>query len=81
MVARMCFLGIETNKQNAVHRAEWTKIMNGDPVEINPSMGSGYKVDTRNRKNSVGIVMGNGRRVTHPFSNTPGDLRKHRWYT
>lgn len=29
-----------------VHRAEWNKIMNGDPVEINPSMGSGYKVNT-----------------------------------
>ena len=80
MVARMCFLGIETNKQNTVHRAEWTKIMNGDPVEINPSMGSGYKVDTRNRKIFT-WDHGKWRRVTHPFPNTPGDLRKHRWYT
>ncbi|GLC34397.1 hypothetical protein PLESTB_000732800 [Pleodorina starrii] len=27
-----------------VHRVEWRKVMNGDPVEINPSIGSGYKV-------------------------------------
>lgn len=29
-----------------VHRVEWNKIMNEDPVEINPSIGSGYKVMT-----------------------------------
>lgn len=27
-----------------VHSREWEKIMNGDPVEINPSVGFGYKV-------------------------------------
>lgn len=27
-----------------VHSREWMKIMNGDPVEINPSVGFGYKV-------------------------------------
>ncbi len=27
-----------------VHRVEWNKIMQGDPVEINPSIGHGYKV-------------------------------------
>lgn len=29
-----------------VHRVEWSKIMDGQPVEINPSVGSGYKVMT-----------------------------------
>jgi hypothetical protein len=29
-----------------VHSREWVKIMNGDPVEINPSVGFGYKVQT-----------------------------------
>lgn len=27
-----------------VHRVEWVKVMNGSPVEINPSFGSGFKV-------------------------------------
>lgn len=27
-----------------VHSKEWQKIQNGDPVEINPSVGYGYKV-------------------------------------
>ena len=27
-------------------RKEWHKIMNGDPVEINPSFGHGYKIMT-----------------------------------
>lgn len=27
-----------------VHRVEWNKIMDGQPVEINPSLGSGYKI-------------------------------------
>ena len=27
-----------------VHRIEWDKIMNGDPVEINPSIGEGFRV-------------------------------------
>lgn len=27
-----------------VHRVEWRKVMSGDPVEINPSIGSGYRV-------------------------------------
>jgi hypothetical protein len=29
-----------------VHSREWQKIMNGDPVEINPSLGHGYKIMT-----------------------------------
>lgn len=29
-----------------VHQVEWRKIMTGDPVEINPSIGHGYKVMT-----------------------------------
>ena len=29
-----------------VHSKEWQKIQNGDPVEINPSVGHGYKVTT-----------------------------------
>ena len=27
-----------------VHSREWQKIMSGDPVEINPSVGYGYKI-------------------------------------
>eukprot|EP00879_Flechtneria_rotunda_P003561 GHRR01003795.1.p1 GENE.GHRR01003795.1~~GHRR01003795.1.p1 ORF type:complete len:147 (+),score=35.71 GHRR01003795.1:251-691(+) len=27
-----------------VHQVEWAKVLAGDPVEINPSVGSGYKV-------------------------------------
>lgn len=27
-----------------VHSREWRKIQNGDPVEINPSVGYGYKI-------------------------------------
>jgi len=27
-----------------VHSREWQKIQNGDPVEINPSVGYGYKI-------------------------------------
>ncbi|MEW5305328.1 MAG: hypothetical protein WDW38_005631 [Sanguina aurantia] len=29
-----------------VHRVEWKKVMEGSPVEINPSFGSGFKVMT-----------------------------------
>merc|ERR1711934_1201880 len=29
-----------------VHSREWKKIMNGDPVEINPSVGHGLKIMT-----------------------------------
>eukprot|EP00210_Caulerpa_lentillifera_P005308 g5071.t1 len=29
-----------------VHRVEWKKLMDGDPVEINPSIGEGFKVMT-----------------------------------
>lgn len=28
----------------AVHRVEWSKIVQGGPVEINPSVGDGYRV-------------------------------------
>ncbi|WIA11099.1 hypothetical protein OEZ85_011244 [Tetradesmus obliquus] len=27
-----------------VHRVEWAKVLAGSPVEINPSLGSGFKV-------------------------------------
>jgi hypothetical protein len=27
-----------------VHRVEWQKVMSGEPVEINPSVGQGYRV-------------------------------------
>eukprot|EP00775_Hariotina_reticulata_P006625 gene6625-6853_t len=27
-----------------VHRVEWQKVIHGDPVEINPSVGEGFKV-------------------------------------
>ena len=30
----------------SVHSREWRKIMNGDPVEINPSLGHGLKIQT-----------------------------------
>lgn len=29
-----------------VHSREWKKVMNGDPVEINPSVGHGFKIMT-----------------------------------
>ena len=29
-----------------VHSVEWRKVMSGDPVEINPSVGHGYKIMT-----------------------------------
>lgn len=32
------------NPKARVHSSEWVKILNGDPVEINPSVGYGYKV-------------------------------------
>merc|ERR1712137_379923 len=34
------------NPRAAVHSKEWKKIMNGDPVEINPSVGHGMKIMT-----------------------------------
>ena len=33
---------INPSPKARVHQREWAKIMNGDPVEINPSVGSGY---------------------------------------
>lgn len=41
---------IETDVNEAprarVHSVEWRKIMEGEPVEINPSIGHGYKIMT-----------------------------------
>merc|ERR1711879_404631 len=37
---------VNNDPRAIVHRAEWRKIMSGDPVEINPSMGSGFKIMT-----------------------------------
>ncbi len=41
---------IETDVNEAprarVHSVEWRKIMDGEPVEINPSIGHGYKIMT-----------------------------------
>ena len=34
---------ITTRPKSKAHRVEYEKILNGDPVEINPSVGSGYK--------------------------------------
>jgi hypothetical protein len=34
------------NPKAKVHATEWRKILNGDPVEINPSLGSGMKIMT-----------------------------------
>ena len=37
---------VNANPRAAVHSKEWKKIMNGDPVEINPSVGHGMKIMT-----------------------------------
>jgi len=37
---------INENPRAFVHSREWKKIMNGDPVEINPSVGHGLKIMT-----------------------------------
>ena len=37
---------INSTPKAKVHRVEWNKIMQGDPVEINPSIGHGYKIMT-----------------------------------
>ena len=34
------------NPKAKVHSTEWMKILHGDPVEINPSLGSGMKIMT-----------------------------------
>lgn len=35
---------VNSKPKARVHSREWQKIMEGDPVEINPSVGYGYKV-------------------------------------
>lgn len=35
---------VNPNPKARVHSVEWRKVMQGDPVEINPSVGSGMKV-------------------------------------
>ena len=37
---------IHENPKARVHRVEWRKIMEGEPVEINPTVGHGYKIMT-----------------------------------
>lgn len=37
---------VSDKPQVKVHAVEWAKVMAGDPVEINPSVGHGYKVMT-----------------------------------
>ena len=37
---------INADPKAFVHSREWKKIMNGDPVEINPSVGHGLKIMT-----------------------------------
>ncbi|GMH40985.1 hypothetical protein BSKO_08895 [Bryopsis sp. KO-2023] len=37
---------VNTSPKARVHRVEWRKVMEGDPVEINPSIGQGYRVMT-----------------------------------
>lgn len=36
----------ESGPSVKVHRAEWVKVLRGDPVEINPSTGHGFRVMT-----------------------------------
>jgi len=40
------FTDVNPNPRALVHSREWAKIMNGDPCEINPSIGSGLKIMT-----------------------------------
>jgi hypothetical protein len=40
-----------------VHSREWLKILNGDPVEINPSVGFGYKVPSAWHLTSIAAGM------------------------
>lgn len=35
---------VESKPMVKVHAVEWAKVMAGEPVEINPSVGHGYKV-------------------------------------
>ena len=35
---------VNSKPKARVHSREWQKIMNAEPVEINPSVGYGYKV-------------------------------------
>lgn len=37
---------VNADPKATVHSTEWRKIMRGDPVEINPSVGSGLKIMT-----------------------------------
>lgn len=37
---------VNENPRARVHSVEWRKIHIGDPVEINPSIGHGYKIMT-----------------------------------
>jgi hypothetical protein len=37
---------VNADPKASVHSVEWRKIMNGDPVEINPSLGNGLKIMT-----------------------------------
>jgi hypothetical protein len=37
---------VNADPKASVHATEWRKIMTGDPVEINPSVGSGLKIMT-----------------------------------
>ena len=39
---------VNSKPKARVHSREWQKIMNAEPVEINPSVGYGYKVRMRN---------------------------------
>lgn len=39
-----------------VHSVEWRKVMEGDPVEINPSLGHGFKVRRWGVGGSCGFV-------------------------
>ncbi|GAX73094.1 hypothetical protein CEUSTIGMA_g547.t1 [Chlamydomonas eustigma] len=69
-----------------VHRVEWKKVMAGDPVEINPSVGSGYRVMTveewanrwkRNEDFPECLSCGGGRTKEHFFTQTWCRGRKH----
>ncbi|KAK3266984.1 hypothetical protein CYMTET_24425 [Cymbomonas tetramitiformis] len=70
---------INENPKAFVHSREWNKIMNGDPVQINPALGQGFKIMTVNewsaawkRNNDFPdcLSCGGKHTVEHHFSQT-----------
>lgn len=55
---------VSSDPKARVHSREWVKVINGDPVEINPSVGFGYKVHqhiskaaARRRNHNICVVV------------------------